>query len=252
MKRTLAVLFIALTVFVALAQSALAHAQLDHCTPAPGTAVSTAPTEVRCWFTEEIDSKQSTLMVTDANNAQVDNKDGKVDLNVADHKQMFATVKSLPSGVYKVTWHTVTTDDNGVTDGTFYFGVGQVTVPTYVPPTSAAASTTEATQAAAASTTAPTTAAAASTPAATQVAQAATPSATATAGTPAATAATSGTSGSPTVSASPVGTAAPTVAATPVPPVTPVASGTPLVIAGGVLEAMVVIGVLVYLFRKNP
>ena len=78
MKRVLAVVFITLTTFVTLVNSALAHAQLDHCTPAPGTAVSTAPAEVRCWFTEEIDSKQSTLTIMDANNAQVDNKDGKV------------------------------------------------------------------------------------------------------------------------------------------------------------------------------
>lgn len=212
MKRMLAVLFITLTAFVALAHSALAHAQLDHCTPAPGTAVSTAPSEVRCWFTEEIDSKQSTLTIKDANGAQVDNKDGKVDLNDPDHKQMFATAKSLPSGVYQVTWHTVTTDDNGVSDGTWYFGVGQVTVPTYAPPAEP----------------------------------------TGAGGTPVATTAAAGT---PTVAPSiapPPSAATPAVAPTPAVPTAATSSGSSLVIAAGVVQALIVIGLLVYLFRKNP
>jgi methionine-rich copper-binding protein CopC len=213
MKRVLAVVFITLTTFVALVNSALAHAQLDHCTPAPGTAVSAAPAEVRCWFTEEIDSKQSTLTIMDANNAQVDNKDGKVDLNDPDHKQMFATVKPLSTGVYKVVWHTITTDDNGVSDGMWYFGVGQVAVPTYVPP--AEPTGTAATPAA--------TTAAASTPAV-----------------------------APSVAPSSPIAATPAVVPTPAVPTASTSSGSSIVIAAGVVQALIVIGVLVYLFRKNP
>ncbi len=212
MKRVLAVVFITLTTFVVLVNSALAHAQLDHCTPAPGTAVSTAPAEVRCWFTEEIDSKQSTLTVMDANNAQVDNKDGKVDLNDPDHKQMFATVKSLSTGVYKVIWHTVTTDDNGVSDGTWYFGVGQVAVPTYVPPAEP----------------------------------------TGTGATPSATTAATSAAVAPSVAPAASTTATPAVVPTPAVQTVPTSSGSSIVIAAGVIEALIVIGVLYYLFRKNP
>jgi methionine-rich copper-binding protein CopC len=212
MKRVLAVVFMTLTTFVVLVSSALAHAQLDHCTPAPGTAVSTAPSEVRCWFTEEIDSKQSTLTVMDANNAQVDNKDGKVDLNDPDHKQMFATFKPLSSGVYKVIWHTVTTDDNGVSDGTWYFGVGQVAVPTYVPPAEP----------------------------------------TGTGATPAATAAATSLAVAPSVAPASPAAATPAVVPTPAVQTVQASSGSSIVIASGVIEALIVIGVLYYLFRKNP
>jgi methionine-rich copper-binding protein CopC len=212
MKRMRAVLFITLTAFIALAHSALAHAQLDHCTPAPGTSVSIAPSEVRCWFTEEIDSKQSTLTIKDASGAQVDNKDGKVDLNDPDHKQMFATAKSLSSGVYQVTWHTVTTDDNGVSDGTWFFGVGQVTVPTYAPPSEP----------------------------------------TGAGGTPVATTAAAATPAIAPSIAPPTSAATPAVAPTPAVPTAATSSGSSLVIAAGVVQALIVICLLVYLFRKNP
>ncbi|HEY6075171.1 MAG TPA: hypothetical protein VIV15_17775, partial [Anaerolineales bacterium] len=142
----------------------------------------------------------------------VDNKDGKVDLNDPDHKQMFVTVKSLPAGVYQVIWHTVTTDDNGVSDGMWYFGVGQVAVPTYVPP-------------------------------AEPTGTAATPAATTAASTPAV---------APSVAPSSPTAATPAVAPIPAVPTAQTSSGSSIVIAAGVVQALVVIGLLVYLFRKNP
>jgi methionine-rich copper-binding protein CopC len=215
MKHHIAAILFAGAAFLALANLASAHAQLDHCTPAPGTAVATAPTEIRCWFTEEIDSKASSLVVADANGTRVDNNDGHLDLNDPEHKQMFATVKSLATGVYNVTWHTVTSDDNGISDGVFYFGVGQVAVPTNAPTPAS-----EATGSPAASTPAPT------------------------AG-PAATAA-------PTSAPTAVGTVAPT--STPAPAASSAASGSfiPLVVVAGILEAVIIIGVLVFLFRGTP
>lgn len=129
MNRLFFAISIAIFSLAALTGIASAHAKLDHCQPAIGAASATAPTEVRCWFTEELDDKQSTLSVTDANNQRVDNGDGKVDLNDKEHKQVFTAVKSLTQGVYKVSWKVVTTDDNATTNGEWYFGVGQVTVP---------------------------------------------------------------------------------------------------------------------------
>ncbi len=211
MKHYIVATLFAGAVFLAATSLASAHAQLDHCTPAPGTAVAISPTEVRCWFTEEIDSKQSTLVVADANGTRVDNNDGHLDLNDPDHKQMFATVKPLATGVYKVTWHTVTPDDNGISDGVFNFGVGQVAVPTYAP----------------------------------------TPASEAT-GSPAAS--------TPVPAAGATGTAAPTTAVTVARPSTPAApasntvssSSIPVVVVVGVLQAVIIIGVLVFLFRSTP
>lgn len=135
MKRVLITSFISITLFIALVSAASAHAKIDRCKPEPGSASPTAPPEVRCWFTEEIDAKTSTLAVSDASGQRVDNADARVDLNDPDHKQLFTTLKPLATGVYQVSWHVVATDDNAITEGTWYFGVGQVTVPTLAPQT---------------------------------------------------------------------------------------------------------------------
>ncbi len=211
MKHFIAAMAFALVALLTLGDLTLAHAKLDHCTPVPGTAVATAPSEVRCWYTEEIDSKQSTLIVADANGARVDNNDGHLDLNDPDHKQMFATLKPLATGVYKVTWHTVTTDDNGMSDGFFYFGVGQVAVPTTVPPPASEETVPPAAPSA-------TTAAGTTTPVPTPVVQ---------------------------VTEAPTSTAATatTLAAS--------TSPVPVVIVAGVLEAAVIIGVLAFLYRRT-
>ncbi len=271
---------------LAMFHSASAHAQIDHCAPVPGTAVAGAPKEARCWFTEEIDDKQSTLTVTDATGARVDNGDGHVDLNDPNHQQMFATLKTIPSGVYKVAWHAVTTDDNGVTEGTWYFGVGQVAVPTFVAPTpeptsasaqapsatipvtttttAAPAATSAATSAPAPATSVPVTATTAATTApaaaATSAPTTAATSAPTTAATSAPTAAAPATAASASSpAATSAGTTAPTSAgATPVAPLEPPAAagasvGNPAVVYGaGLVEALAIIGVLLYLFRSNP
>ncbi len=138
MKHVLIPSFIIIILFIALVSAASAHAKIDHCKPEPGSASPTAPSEVRCWFTEEIDTKTSTLIVIDASGQRADNNDARVDLNDPDHKQLFATLKLLSTGVYQVAWHVVSTDDNAITEGTWYFGVGQVTVPTLPPSTEAA------------------------------------------------------------------------------------------------------------------
>jgi hypothetical protein len=143
MKRLLAAMLIAATTLIAITSTALAHAKLDKCQPVTGSTNATAPTEVRCWFTEELDVKQSTLLVTNSKDERVDNGDAKVDLNDKDHVQLFATLKpSLPQDVYKVSWHAFTPGDLGITDGEFYFGIGTVTVPQNDPNTLAPAAAT--------------------------------------------------------------------------------------------------------------
>ncbi len=219
MKHYIAAIMFATAAFLALGGLASAHAKLDHCTPATGTAVATAPTEVRCWFTEEIDSKASTLVVADANGARVDNSDGHLDLNDPEHKQMFATLKPLTTGVYKVTWHTVTPDDNGISDGFFYFGVGQVAVPTDVPTPASEATGSPAV----------------STPAAAG-------------STAAAVAPTAAGTAAVTVAGAASATPSPAAAATSTAP----GSSIPVVIIIGLVEAAVIIGVLVFLYHSNP
>ena len=126
MKYWFAVMTAALTILFAV--PVFAHAELDHCTPAVGSRVAAAPTQVVCVTTDELDTKLSTIAVSDANKIRVDKGDGRVDLNDADRKTLIVSLdpSKLKEGVYTVTWHVVAVDDRAISDGTFQFIVGNV------------------------------------------------------------------------------------------------------------------------------
>lgn len=112
-----------------------AHATLDHCTPAVGSTVAAVPTQIVCIYSEEIDTKRSTLSVWDTNGSQVDKKDAHVDLNDPDHKRLVVSLDAAatPNGLYTVKWHAVTPDDNGISDGSWQFVVGSAEATPYPP-----------------------------------------------------------------------------------------------------------------------
>jgi methionine-rich copper-binding protein CopC len=126
MKRMLLVTLLAAAMSLVALQVAFAHAKIDHCTPAVGSTVAQAPSQVVCVMTEEIDTKLSTLSIWDANGNQVDKRDAHVDLNDADHKTLLVSLDTaqVTNGLLTVKYHTVTPDDGGITDGTFQFVVG--------------------------------------------------------------------------------------------------------------------------------
>lgn len=103
-----------------------AHATLDHCTPAIGSTAATAPAQIVCIYSEEIDTKQSTMSVSDGSGTQVDKKDAHVDLNDPDHKTLIVSLDPAMAkdGLYTVKWHAVTPDDNGISDGSWQFVIG--------------------------------------------------------------------------------------------------------------------------------
>lgn len=103
-----------------------AHATLDHCTPAIGSTAATAPAQIVCIYGEEIDTKQSTMSVSDGSGTQVDKKDAHVDLNDPDHKTLIVSLDPAiaKDGLYTVKWHAVTPDDNGISDGSWQFVIG--------------------------------------------------------------------------------------------------------------------------------
>ena len=92
--------------------------------PANGEILIESPSEVRAWFEEELVSAESTLKVFSAQGAQVDNRDGGVNLNDPDHASMIVTMPPLADGSYTVQWH-VTLLDGDTSDGAFAFAVGQ-------------------------------------------------------------------------------------------------------------------------------
>ncbi len=103
-----------------MAPRAFAHAFPDHAQPAVGSTVSSAPSEVKIWFSEKLEPAFSKLDVHDGAGAAVDQGDAAVDPQ--DATLMHVSLKPLPAGTYKVHWHAVSVDSH-VTDGTFTFTV---------------------------------------------------------------------------------------------------------------------------------
>lgn len=115
-------LAIALAVAACLfdAAPARAHAFPDHSDPAVGSTVSTAPNELRIWFTQDLEPAFSKVEVSDANGAAVDKGDAKVDAQTANLLRV--SLKPLAPGSYKVHWRVVSVDTHP-TQGDFTFTV---------------------------------------------------------------------------------------------------------------------------------
>ncbi|HTR18289.1 MAG TPA: copper homeostasis periplasmic binding protein CopC [Acetobacteraceae bacterium] len=99
--------------------AAFAHAYLSTATPAVGSVVHAAPAEVTISFSEGVEPRFSTIVVTDAAGARVDK--GDVHLAGAD-THLAVSLKPLAAGTYTVTWHATSTDTHK-TQGRFTFTV---------------------------------------------------------------------------------------------------------------------------------
>lgn len=98
--------------------AARAHAFLDHASPLVGSTVQTAPREVALSFTQNLEPAFSTIEVTDASGARVDQ--GKAQISGA---SMRVGLKALAAGSYRVRWHALSVDTH-TTEGSFTFHVG--------------------------------------------------------------------------------------------------------------------------------
>ena len=96
----------------------LAHAHLDHAAPAVGSTVSTPPTEVSLFFTQNLEPAFSSVTVTDANGADVGQGKAEISGNT-----MRVGLKPLDPGSFTVHWHAVSVDTH-TTEGTFSFQIG--------------------------------------------------------------------------------------------------------------------------------
>ena len=106
---------------LALSGIALAHAHYASSTPAPGQTLSSSPAAVLITFDSELGTG-STGSVANASGGTV-STGAAIDANDRT-KLTIALGPSLPNGVYKVSWHSVSADDGDELDGTFFFGVG--------------------------------------------------------------------------------------------------------------------------------
>jgi copper resistance protein C len=115
------ILALATTVFLAFmaAPAAFAHAFLDHAEPRVGSTVPSAPKEVVLFFSQKVEAAFSSVEVSDANGARVDQ--GKPQVSAT---TMRVGLKALPPGTYKVHWQILSVDTHS-TEGNFTFQVGK-------------------------------------------------------------------------------------------------------------------------------
>jgi methionine-rich copper-binding protein CopC len=116
--RILSLATTALLAFMAT-QAAYAHAFLDHAEPRVGSTVPSAPKEVVLVFSQKVESAFSSVEVSDANGARVDQGKSQVSATT-----MRIGLKPLPPGTYRVHWQVLSTDSHS-TEGNFTFQVGK-------------------------------------------------------------------------------------------------------------------------------
>jgi methionine-rich copper-binding protein CopC len=106
--------------FFAIQSHAWAHAFLDHAEPKVGSTVTNSPTQIKIWFTQELEPVFSSLEVHDAQGQEVDKKDARLDDK--DKSLFIVSLPPLSDGTYTVTWHAVSVDTHR-TQGSFEFTI---------------------------------------------------------------------------------------------------------------------------------
>ena len=102
------------------AGGAWGHAFLDHAEPRVGSTVKSPPSQVRAWFTQELEPAFSTLEVVNQSGERVDRGPAQVD--AASRALLQVPLKPLGPGTYRVKWR-VPSVDTHVTEGDFTFRV---------------------------------------------------------------------------------------------------------------------------------
>lgn len=111
---------LACALFLAVQSSAWAHAFLDHSEPKVGSTVKSSPTEVKIWYTQELEPAFSSIKVKNAQGKEVDKKN--VHVSKKDRALLEVSLPKLPPGTYTVSWHVVSVDTHR-TQGHFEFTI---------------------------------------------------------------------------------------------------------------------------------
>jgi methionine-rich copper-binding protein CopC len=103
--------------------AAYAHPQLQSADPAPGTATTTSPRQIRITFDENVIPKMSGVEVKDQSGKIIPT--GKAATDPANKKLLVVPVnEQLAPGDYKVEWHAVSDDTHRV-KGNYSFSVAR-------------------------------------------------------------------------------------------------------------------------------
>lgn len=120
----LAALALAAALTLAIPPSAaLAHANLAEASPAPDSALDSAPETVTILFTEPIEDALSKIRVLDRSGRRVDAGDSAVDPE--NSLSMSVSLGDLADGTYTVSWRNVSQVDGHSVRGAFAFSVGE-------------------------------------------------------------------------------------------------------------------------------
>ena len=99
-----------------------AHAVLLRSDPAQDAVLNASPSQVRMWFSEDLNPTFSTASVTNSSNRRVDI--GQAHVSSSDPREMDVQLSpNLPTSVYIVTWRTQSAADGHVLGGSFLFTV---------------------------------------------------------------------------------------------------------------------------------
>jgi copper transport protein len=114
-------LFLGLIVFVSPTS---AHANLLQSVPEANAQLDRSPVQIELFFSEPIEDAFSTIEVLNGAGQRVDNDDAQVD--PADPTHITASLRSLPDGIYLVSWRNLSSIDSHIVAGVFPFAVGDV------------------------------------------------------------------------------------------------------------------------------
>ncbi len=118
-----AILLTLILIGLTTTSAASAHARLFRSNPEDGAVLVEAPQEVYLWFDEPVIVEFVSVELLDANVQSA----GEVKLRseASDPTLIIASMPTLQTGVYSLTWKVLSNADNHVTRGTLVFGIGQ-------------------------------------------------------------------------------------------------------------------------------
>lgn len=111
---------LAVGAWLAGAGLAFAHSGLVRAEPPADSSLSRPPAEVRLFFSEALEATYSSARVENAQGAQVDRQDSRVER--ADPQQLRVSLQPLGAGAYTVIWRVLSVDSH-ITEGRFTFRV---------------------------------------------------------------------------------------------------------------------------------
>lgn len=101
---------------------AWAHAHMVKSSPTDHASLTQSPAVIRAWFSEELTGQGSALRLYDVNQKLL--AQGGLDPSDSSHEVMKLVPPHLRAGSYMVTWHSVSSNDQAVTQGYFGFSIG--------------------------------------------------------------------------------------------------------------------------------